>query len=96
MCSRLEVQVQRHVPLELGPIVADVHPHDYYPDWAPDGARITFFSGPDYDQFQVYTVDLASGEVTRVTSGPITASHPAWSPNGQRLLVVATIDGQTN
>jgi Tol biopolymer transport system component len=55
-----------------------------YPAWSPDGTRIVFEAaiGSTYD---IFVVELASGEVTRLTSAPGDDSWPAWSPDGSRI-----------
>ena len=55
-----------------------------YPSWSPDGTQIAFESaqGNSYD---IFVLDLASGEITRLTDAPGNDSWPAWSPDGSTI-----------
>ena len=50
---------------------------DTYPAWSPDGRTIAFTRSVK----EVWTVDVASGSVTKLADGVL----PAWSPDGTRL-----------
>jgi len=61
--------------------------------WSPGGTRIAFASnrGEDEDhdrRMDVWTVDVASGALTRVTPHDGAYGCPAWSPDGETLAVV--------
>jgi dipeptidyl aminopeptidase/acylaminoacyl peptidase len=65
------------------------------PVWSPDGMRIAFVMAPDEDEegdgpCDVWTVDVQSGELTRVTPHDGLYGAPAWSPDGSRLAVLGT------
>jgi PKD repeat protein len=49
--------------------------------WVPDGTGITFGLG------QVYTIELATGDIYTLTSIAEEYRHPDWSPDGTRLAV---------
>jgi dipeptidyl aminopeptidase/acylaminoacyl peptidase len=65
------------------------------PDDAPPPVRVT--RRLDYKQdnrgylndvrFQVWVVDVASGERRMITRTPVDHNHPQWSPDGQTLAV---------
>jgi Tol biopolymer transport system component len=55
-----------------------------YPSFSPDGRSIAFMGavGGAYD---IYTVDLATSAVTRLTSARGQDGWPAWSPDGRTI-----------
>jgi dipeptidyl aminopeptidase/acylaminoacyl peptidase len=58
--------------------------------WSPDGTRIAFTSGRhegwDLDQVtDVFTVDVATGELHRLTDTTQACAKPSWSPDGARI-----------
>ena len=61
------------------------HPANEHPGAiSPDGLTMAFNSdrAGDYD---IYLMDLASGEVTQLTSGPWSDWQPVWAPDGARV-----------
>jgi eukaryotic-like serine/threonine-protein kinase len=59
---------------------------DFDPAWSPDGKRLAFTSLRDRYQ-QIYTIDLVTKEVTRLTNTPaeVNTRLPAWSPDGSKI-----------
>ncbi len=63
-------------------------------DWSPDGTRIAFVSDRSIDPDNAYandlwTVDVVSGQVTRLTDTPAAEFGPHWSPDGTLLAYPA-------
>ncbi len=52
--------------------------------WSPDGQRIAFAAN-ERGAFDIGVYELATGVVTRVSSGDGDEELPAWSPDGRRL-----------
>jgi Tol biopolymer transport system component len=60
-------------------------------DVSPDGAQLVFELMGD-----IYTLPIAGGEATRITSGPAFDSQPRWSPDGKRIVFLSDRDGSEN
>jgi Tol biopolymer transport system component len=54
------------------------------PSISPDGTKVAFVSDRDGD-FEVFTLDIYAGTLTRVTNNSVRDAEPAWSPDGARL-----------
>jgi len=57
---------------------------DVSPTLSPDGTRVAFASNRN-GTWDLYTMTLNSGEITRVTNSPDYESGPSWSPDSQWL-----------
>jgi serine/threonine protein kinase len=59
---------------------------DFDPAWSPDGTRIAFTSNRDGIN-EIYTLEVATGEVTRLTTtdGDIESTQPSWSRDGMMI-----------
>ncbi len=60
-------------------------------DVSPDGRTIAFELMGD-----IYTLPIAGGQATAITSGPPFDSQPRWSPDGKRLVFLSDRDGSEN
>lgn len=75
---------------------------DTRPAWSPDGKRIAFTSNlagdctdywaPDCN-FDIFTINLETLEITRLTDDPANDSMPAWSPDGTKIAFASGRDG---
>jgi len=57
---------------------------DVSPALSPDGSQVAFASNRD-GTWDLYVLNLDSGETTRVTNSPEYESAPSWSPDSQWL-----------
>lgn len=56
------------------------------PKLSPDGKRLAVFSdGPGEGESDLWVVDLASEQASRLTFSPGVDRYPIWSPDGDRL-----------
>ncbi len=67
-------------------------PDDREPALAPDGTTIAFRSHRD-GQWDLYLLQLASGELRRLTDTAGYEGHPTWSPDGRWLAFEAESEG---
>ncbi|HXU46014.1 MAG TPA: hypothetical protein VN783_10850 [Thermoanaerobaculia bacterium] len=60
------------------------------PAWSPDGKRIVF-SGLKGGQYDIYSIDLDSFEVTNLTNDAVFDGAPTYSPDGRSIIFVSSI-----
>jgi Tol biopolymer transport system component len=80
----------------LTPFTADVR--DTAPIFSPDGQTLAL-TYKQHDHWEVYTLNLASGERQRLTKPGLlerqyNSAAPAWSPDGSQLVFLTDRSGQ--
>jgi len=75
------VSPEGHEPRDITNAPGTLH-EDF--SWSWDGSRITYVSNRD-GQFDVYSSDVATSEVHRVTNYPAVHHAPQFSPDGTRI-----------
>jgi len=65
-------------------------------DWSPDGSKIMFISNrskvpDDNHNNDIWTVDVASGEINRITDTPGTEFSPKYSPDGKLIAYLGGV-----
>lgn len=60
------------------------------PAWSPDGDAVAFVAERG-GVFDLYVVDVASGELKQWTADRSLEQSPRWAPNGQSLLVLKNL-----
>jgi len=77
--------------------------NDTLPAWSPDGSKIAFVSdrdslqaNPVYIRTRIYVMNSDGTQQTRLTDGPaLNDTHPAWSPDGQKIAFARGAFDQT-
>ena len=67
---------------------------DREPHWSPDGTTIAFSSDRS-GNYDIWVLDVASGQVTPVTKNPANDFLPTWSPDGREIAFVSIADAVT-
>jgi TolB protein len=65
------------------------------PDWCPDPGtpRVAFTGRDDKGNYDIFTVDIKSNELKRLTQGQGSNTSPSWAPNGQLLVFSSSRGG---
>lgn len=66
---------------------------DITPSLSPDGSTVVFASNRN-EYWDLYTLDLTTGLIGRLTDSPEVEGNPAWSPDRQWIVYDTLIDGQ--
>jgi len=53
-----------------------------YPSWSPDGTRIAFIGMQEKDNWDLFVVEVESGQVRRLTTDSALDVNPSWASNG--------------
>ena len=62
--------------------------------WTPDGSRVLFMSDGRDGNWDIYSVLLATGEVTRISFNAASDGLPAVSPDGSEIVFVSNRGNQ--
>ena len=58
------------------------------PNWSPDGRHVAYVSFQNR-RAEIYSIDVSTKNITKITSLPGLNSNPKWSPDGQRMAMVS-------
>ncbi|MEO6078721.1 MAG: Tol-Pal system beta propeller repeat protein TolB [Steroidobacteraceae bacterium] len=83
--QRIRTGERRQVSARVG--------HNGAPAFSPDGKRLALTLGGSGGNFDIYILDLASQNLTRITEDPAIDTEPAWAPDGQTLYFTSDRGG---
>lgn len=66
------------------------------PAWAPDGIRIAYVSFENRNRSAIYVQDRQQGSRKKVISKEGINGAPSWSPDGRRLAVTLSFEGNSD
>jgi Tol biopolymer transport system component len=67
---------------------------DSRPIWSPDGRTVVFMSESRHNNWEVYSIDMGSALVTRLTDDGALDGLPTISPDGSRVAFVSNRAGE--
>jgi tetratricopeptide (TPR) repeat protein len=67
-------------------------PSDTSPSWKPDASQVAFISLRT-GNWEIYTVNVATGQDKRLTNHPAMDVAPTWSPDGKKLAFLSNREG---
>ncbi|MCL4455451.1 MAG: DPP IV N-terminal domain-containing protein [Deinococcus sp.] len=64
------------------------------PRWSPSGEKIAFDREVGSSRYQLFVIDIGTGQVTQLTTGNYSNAYPAWSPDGQWITFQSNREGR--
>ncbi len=79
-------------PGAFNPARLTSHPGDTAPAWSPDGTQVVFAS-TRAGNWELYLIEIATGQERRLTDHPASDFAPVWSPDGRQIAFLSNRDG---
>jgi len=91
---RLQIQMVDLVSHDPRPLTSDTY-YNHSLDWSPKGDEVLFVSNREADpdrvfNYDVFAVNVARATLRRITNTRSAEYHPAWSPDGSSIAMLAT------
>ncbi len=79
-------------PGGFNPANLTAHPSDTAPAWSPDGTQVVFAS-TRAGNWELYLVEIATGQEKRLTDHPAADIAPVWSPDAKQIAFLSDREG---
>ncbi|MCB9536878.1 MAG: PD40 domain-containing protein [Myxococcales bacterium] len=65
------------------------------PDWSPKGDKVAFTARDERNVFDLFVLDVGSGQISRLTQNQGNNEEPSFSPDGRYIAFTSTRDGSS-
>jgi tetratricopeptide (TPR) repeat protein len=79
-------------PGGFNPARLTTDPSDTAPAWSPDDTQVAFISARA-GNWELYLMDIATGQEKRLTDNPAVDIAPVWSPDGKQIAFLSNREG---
>ncbi|MBN1660808.1 MAG: PD40 domain-containing protein [Anaerolineae bacterium] len=79
-------------PGGFSPARLTTHASDTAPAWSPDGSQVAFVSTRT-GNWELFVIDIATGQERRLTDHTADDLGPVWSPNGRQIAFLSNRGG---
>lgn len=79
-------------PGGFNPARLTTDPSDTAPAWSPDGTQVAFVSARA-GNWELYLIDIATGQQTRLTDNDAVDIAPVWAPDGKQIAFLSNREG---
>jgi TolB protein len=79
-------------PGGFSPARLTTDPSDTAPAWSPDGTQVAFISARA-GNWELYLIEIATGQERRLTDDAALDIAPAWSPDGKQIAFLSNREG---
>jgi Tol biopolymer transport system component len=79
-------------PGGFSPARLTTDPSDIAPAWSPDDTQVAFISARA-GNWELFLIEIATGQEKRLTDSPAVDIAPVWSPDGKQIAFLSNREG---